>query len=262
MAQITRRRALSQGAVAALCAPAVAAAVPAGLQNPQGAGSSAMPTLPTGAVPAEHPDAALIGLCTEFLALDEQIRTWNRGSPNEPDEATFNAACTRWCSYRRPIADLPATTEAGRIAKLHAALVAMQDAETTESTARIALVRAALREAIGDRAAPAAPNPDAALIAACDELERLEDQINALIRPPTRIEDENEREAAAEPIEARQQPVMDTIATRAAQTLLGMQAKARALTAWAPDIAKPHAPTNDERMLASLLADLTGRAGA
>lgn len=250
MPTITRRHALSQGAVAALCAPAIAAAVPAKAQTP------------IGAVPASHPDAALIGLCTEFLALDAQIQAWDEGRTELP-QATSDALVLKHCRYVRPITETAARTPAGQQIKLRCALAVMRNADEVEAPDRDDLVRAALREAIADGALPSAPNPDADLIAACDAVERLEADYSAAIRGGKTIEEENARAAAAQPIAAQQQPFIDAVATTSAQTLLGLQAKARALTAWAPDLLKPHGDgTNDERMLASLLSDLTRRAAA
>jgi hypothetical protein len=216
---------------------------------------------PIGEVPATHPDGALIGLCTEFFAVDEQVQALDDRKIQLTDDEAGDLI-SEWWSYLSPIAEERAQTEAAQQIKLRAALAAMRNADGSHSTDRNALVRAALREAIGDAELPRARNPDAGLIAACDAIERLETDINAVFRGTKSIQDENAREVAAAQIEARQRPFIETVATTPARTLLGMQAKAQALTAWAPDMLKPLNATTEERLLLSLLADLTGRASA
>ena len=113
------------------------------------------------------------------------------------------------------------------------------------------------------RGAPVvSPGADDALIDACQAFIAWEERVLALYTGATRIEDDDEREAALVPLEAQQRPLVDLIVATPAVTPEGARAKAAALVAWAPDYMKPESGCWDYRLLASLLADLTGRAAA
>ena len=103
---------------------------------------------------------------------------------------------------------------------------------------------------------------DDALIDACQAFIAWEERSRALYAGPTRIEDDDERDLALVPIEAQQEPLFNRICATPAVTPEGARAKAAALVAWAPDYLTPESGCWDDRLMASLLADLTGRASA
>jgi hypothetical protein len=113
------------------------------------------------------------------------------------------------------------------------------------------------------QAAPSAPiganGPDAELIALCATFDDLSRQFDGLHVGPNRIEDDEIRDVALDPIERQQKPLIDAICIRRAVTPDGISAKARSLIVWAPDWLQPN-PFWDERLIASILADLTGSA--
>ena len=111
-------------------------------------------------------------------------------------------------------------------------------------------------------ASPGAPGDDAALIADCQAFIAWEHHVRALYRGQTRIEDDDERDIALDALQEHQRPLMDRICTAPATTLEGARAKGTALATWASDLLNPPTTCWDERLLASLLADLSGRGAA
>lgn len=70
------------------------------------------------------------------------------------------------------------------------------------------------------------------------------------------IEDEDERDRAKEPLEARQNPLLERICELRATSPAGHEARARTLATWAPDIGKGE--WIERRLLSALLRDMTG----
>jgi hypothetical protein len=112
----------------------------------------------------------------------------------------------------------------------------------------------------GPRPAPT-PGDDTALIADCQAFIAWEHRVVGLYSGPGKIEEGAERDAAENGLQVHQRPLLDRICTTPAMTPAGSRAKATALATWAPDHLKP-GPYWDERLLASLLEDLTGRTAA
>jgi hypothetical protein len=92
--------------------------------------------------PEHHSDdAALIGACRRLLALDVvvQMYDWH-------DNETFDRLHGEWWALLAEIAPIRAQTDLGRIAKLHAALVATRHSEDGYAEQADALVKGALAE--------------------------------------------------------------------------------------------------------------------
>jgi hypothetical protein len=70
-------------------------------------------------------------------------------------------------------------------------------------------------------------NPDATLIAACAEFDRLERQCFGLFYGPARITDEDQRDDAMTLISEAQKPSWNVICSTQAKTLEGLRAKAQ-----------------------------------
>lgn len=104
------------------------------------------------------------------------------------------------------------------------------------ATALAGLAAAGLAKPETLTAAPAAKpegkNPDARLIALCDEFCRLERKSEALFEGPTRIDDDDERTPHVIAVMNEQDPVLDGIVSIKATTLAGLKAKTEALVAW------------------------------
>ena len=119
--------------------------------------------------------------------------------------------------------------------------------------------------ALAGPAAASASHPDAELIAVCAAFDRLEAHINSLYEGKANaIEDDDERDEAIEPLTERQEPLLDRMCAIRAKTPAGWQAKARSLAGWDLEILyeSEHAVSWDDRMLVSLIRDMTGSAGA
>ena len=105
------------------------------------------------------------------------------------------------------------------------------------------------------------PSPDAELLEACAAFDELEAQANATF---TGYENDSPEEAAAEVERSRiydeQDPYVDVICSTVAKTKEGMQAKARSLMAWAPDMLRYGG--REELLLGSLLNDLLAGSAA
>jgi hypothetical protein len=86
-------------------------------------------------------DAALIGACRRLLAVDVvvQMYDWH-------DNETFDRLDAEWWTLLAAIAPIRAQTDLGRIAKLHAALVATRHSEDGYSESEDDLVKSALAE--------------------------------------------------------------------------------------------------------------------
>jgi hypothetical protein len=98
------------------------------------------------------------------------------------------------------------------------------------------------------------PNPDAELIALCAEIDKLEDKINSF--PHETLRDEEASAILVQRLKDQQDPLIDMICNMTATTLEGLQARARTIIKWAPDMLdNPHDIA--EMMVATLLQDLS-----
>jgi hypothetical protein len=131
-------------------------------------------------------------------------------------------------------------------------------AQTTTRRAALMAPGAALLSAVAIAAAVAPAGPDAGLIADCHAFIAWEHRVLALYTGPGKIEEGDERDAAEDTLQIHQRPLLDRICATPATTLEGARAKGAALATWAPDHLKPPTQCWDERLLASLLADLIG----
>jgi hypothetical protein len=103
-------------------------------------------------------DAALIGACRRLLAVDVVVQMYD-GNDNE----TFDRFHDEWWALLAKIAPIRAATDAGRTAKLHAALVAMRYSADGFSEIADGLVKGALAEfAVAHPLAAAPLRPDEA----------------------------------------------------------------------------------------------------
>lgn len=111
------------------------------------------------------------------------------------------------------------------------------------------------------RAVPSPAHPDAVLLGACAAFNALENEKLALFEGAGRIEGDEERDEAIEPIWAQQAPLLDQICTRKATTLAGRRARAAAYWLWDGGELVWRAHTCGmlgDRLLAALVADLVG----
>ena len=117
--------------------------------------------------------------------------------------------------------------------------------------------------ALATRPASAASPADAELIELCGRFDALERGIGALHSSGSApITDDDERAAAAAPMEARQDALLGRLCAMRAVTLAGLAARADTLALWA-DLDRAESCEGDcwdDRMLAALLRDLRGMA--
>jgi hypothetical protein len=123
--------------------------------------------------------------------------------------------------------------------------------------------RAMLLAAAAPPAAAGAPPPatgdDAELVRLCAEHDALERRYLGLYDGPDAIEDEDERDRAADPVRLQQSPLMERIMAAQPATTAGHRARARTLAYWAPDLLEPgQTETGDdpEQLLAIIIIDL------
>jgi hypothetical protein len=215
----------------------------------------------------QHPDAVLIAICAEFDACERQTSIIHGTGPDcvvDDDEA--NATSAPVFARMRVLLDrmdeLRATTPAGIQARAHSLALhgghggySFDCFDSMVGRLLVYLMRdsAALGGSMG--AVPVPPSPDAELLRACAAFDQLEAQANATF---TGYENDSPEEAAAEAERGRiydeQDPYVDVICSTVARTKEGMQAKARSLMAWAPDMLRHGG--REELLLGSLLNDL------
>jgi hypothetical protein len=73
----------------------------------------------------------------------------------------------------------------------------------------------------------------------------------------TPIEDDDERDAVVDPLREQQRPIENRICDLPAKTIEGIQAKARNIALWAPDLLTETNGYTDKKFVASILRDLT-----
>lgn len=132
---------------------------------------------------------------------------------------------------------------------------------TTNPTRRAALRFggiAAFAGAIGLPAMAVATEPDAELLALCEQFDALDRKILAIWDGAMRLEDEDEANAAKEQIMEQQEPILERILELRATTVAGFAARARTLALWAPDTMDGGGAKCawNERMTHALLRDL------
>jgi hypothetical protein len=163
-----------------------------------------------GAQPAAA-DAELIALAHEFLAYDARLLAFNRTEIDTP-ESEWEAVHPRWWQIVDRMTELPAHTEAGRVAKASLLPSVMRDTcgASMEPAERLAL------SLVRDMLDPMAP----ALVAFAAEQERAAEQDARYTPAPPRISPDAELIALCDrlvEIEAQRCIVFDTIADDAAQ---------------------------------------------
>ncbi len=105
----------------------------------------------------------------------------------------------------------------------------------------------------------AAPNPDAALIAACAEFDRLEHAKRALLQGPQRIQDDETHNRLAMPLYWQQDELSKQIMATPATTIEGLRAKARSVVLYDAECAKGWDDLHLD-MAHSIIRDLIGGA--
>ena len=105
-------------------------------------------------------------------------------------------------------------------------------------------------------AAEMATHPDAALIAACDELNRIERGFLGFFHGPAKIHDEAEQDAAIATYdrEGQRAQLVEVINTTPARTMEGVRAKARVILTEDLELRGKE----DRSTIASLLRDIVG----
>jgi hypothetical protein len=108
-------------------------------------------------------------------------------------------------------------------------------------------------------AVPAEPHADAELLAALAEFDQIVIEKRAAFAACRTIADEEAIEQQIEPLEVRQDELLDLICTTPARTVAGVRARARSLVLWHGEwIARPDDPEqyHDKRLIAALVRDL------
>ena len=106
--------------------------------------------------------------------------------------------------------------------------------------------------------AEACAHPDAALLEVCRQYDALTDKIRAFYEGPNRIEDDRQRMAAIDPYATRQEELLEDLTYLRATTLEGLQARARTLAKWCPDIWTEWTEGMDDMMVLAIVRDLLG----
>jgi hypothetical protein len=181
--------------------------------------------------PTGTADAELLELCAEF----HHQHAAALATPTDDDAALTAALDERW-EISDEILDAAATTEAGRRAKAHVALVLMVENEGAEPVDQASIfVLAALQDIVGSTAArivPSAESADAELIRLCDRLVALEAKDENIYLT---VEDDDEANRLSEILLPEFQELRDRIfALDAPTTRDGQRAFARAALAAAP----------------------------
>ncbi len=102
----------------------------------------------------------------------------------------------------------------------------------------------------------APPDPDAELLAVCAEFDAMEHRRNAMFDDDTLTDEAN----AA--IREEQAPLVDRLCEMQAITIEGMRARARSLVLYDDAVMERHSVYTNDRIVAAVLRDLIGEAGA
>ena len=102
--------------------------------------------------------------------------------------------------------------------------------------------------------------PDADLVTALGEFDALERQINGLYYGAAKIDDDDDRDEAIDPISKAQHAPLERLCAIRARTLEGLQARARTIVLenldLDPSVDAIEACCTNDRMMAALLRDL------
>lgn len=220
MAQSSRRALLQGSVVTAL-----------------GAGIAAAPAV--AAVSGSNPDAELIRMCAEHDALEHRVRALDYTAlPDSEEEAGFEAASDALSAQQGPIleriCELRGTTLEGLRARARtwALWMGEQTRDVPGDYPERRMIRALIRDLLGEDAAvlPAAPAPDAALLAACDEYVALDREWYRLCKSRgemlTSDPEWNVIGDKMDPISSRQRALRDEVAEVVPLTFAGLRAKA------------------------------------
>lgn len=223
MAAITRRRVLSQGAIAALCAPVIAAA-------PTALGSPPKPGHDMPAFGAAGDDAELMALVAEFWRHNAGLDAWNAGHITEEIGEQHNRAWWACCRAMTPIVP---QTAAGKAAKAAVALVALEMVQDDQHDVE-KLVRASLAENGRRPQSGATRDPDAELIAICDRIAATYREQRLICIADPWAPDKGPHHARWEALWHERQSLEDRLYdTETPVTIAGAQAAARAALAGA-----------------------------
>jgi hypothetical protein len=228
----------------------------------------------------DHPDAALLEACAEYHR--RLAAACAPGLSDEEGEAVDDA----WDAAHERVAAITPHTDEGMRAKAGVAFRALlwkvsgkigapwRDQANMHETLAIEVLRdvSGLPEPPPKPVAEANPasrpavawvNPDAALLAACAELVRVEAEYGRLCwaeddcDPRHQTHDGPGTLAAFIKVHEREHELQEQVANTQAMTLLGMRAKAQALLAFYNGT-MPEDGTRNGAVLASLLHDLAG----
>lgn len=182
-------------------------------------------------LPADHPDAELIQSCIAHPR--NIIGYWESTFDGKTDDDPAWAAYDR---TRDAISDTAARTAEGMVAKAWAAKAEAVQPDGREDPDFPSNEWAwGLLNDIIDLNAP--PNPDAHLIALCQEFIDIERTINDMFPgKQNAIDDDKTRSVAAAPLEARQEALVEEIAGIPFKTMEGARMIARAAACWAKDV--------------------------
>ena len=103
---------------------------------------------------------------------------------------------------------------------------------------------------------PAAPDPDAELLAVCAEFDAVEHRRNAMFDDDTLTDEANAS------IRDEQEPLVDRLCDLQAMTIEGMRARARSLVLYDDAVMERRTVYTNDRLVAAVLRDLIGEAGA
>ncbi|MDQ2801891.1 MAG: hypothetical protein M3Y41_04075, partial [Pseudomonadota bacterium] len=224
-------------------------------------------TTPAPDATASNPDAEVLRLSFAFIAVHEQReRLWATSDGSNADELRVEAEGEplgeQLGSLAREIANLPAVTLAGQHAKARVAflLEAQTDEQQRANSMGITedVTWSLVRDLVGRGDLPPAAAPDAELVRLCAEFTELERRSRALFEGPARIDDDNARTVAIEPIHDAQMPLVAAICELRATTTDGFRALAEAAVTWAPDLLEPIGASMSDELIVRLLSDLTG----
>lgn len=137
-------------------------------------------------------------------------------------------------------------------------------ATVSQPSRRWLLAAATTAVALTGSAPPAAPNPDAGLIALCAAFNALERKLQAAFEGLTTDAGWDLADEVADAIRAEQAPILDAITACRPSTSAGFAALAGSLALWDAELLEgdPRQGNTNERLSLVLFRGITGRAGA
>jgi len=230
MAGLSRRALVGTGAGLALAGPAAAA-----------------PKL------TSSPDTYLLALCAEFFRVDTSVEM-------VPDDDALSSVMKARNELAERISATRAASAAGLQAKARVGHFLMNERHPPGVSFddvdgyNLAL----LDELMAGSVEPISLSvlPDADLIELCAQADALQRQVDRLWSGPTRILDDDERDAVQAPLIAKQRPTLALISELEALTLQGHATRARTLLAFDKDPLDCDSPYMNEALMAAIVRDL------